>query len=154
MKSCTAPAQVLKNVWKKTPHPSFNIVPSPVKFLEGRCRISDRRPSWQNYLTDPPPILNPGAGGLTASAVPVQDFRRQQYSRGCVFLSAARPNRYPKLLKQCLVIARAGCSLRCPRSVPQASNTKVNAAKMESMRLAYRFTFFRPNWYPKLLNPW
>ena len=95
MKSCTTPAQVLKNVWKKTPHPSFNIVPSPVKVLEGWCRISDRRPSWHSCLKDPSPILNQGVGGLTASATPVQDFGRQQYSCRCVF--SRQP---PKLVTQ------------------------------------------------------
>ena len=34
------------------------------------------------------------------------------------FLSAARPNWYPKLLEESLVIAWAGCSLGCPESVP------------------------------------
>ena len=95
MKSCTTPAQVLKNVWKKTPHPSFNIVPSPVKVLEGWCRISDRRPSWHSCLKDPSPILNQGVGGLTTSATPVQDFGRQQYSGRCVF--SRQP---PKLVTQ------------------------------------------------------
>ena len=96
MKSCTTPAQVLKNVWKKTPHPSFNIVPSPVKVLEGWCRISDRRPSWPNCLKDPPPILNQGVRGLTASATPVQDFGQQQYSGRCVFFVGGPPELVPQ----------------------------------------------------------
>ena len=85
----------LKSVWKKTPHPSFNIVPSPVKVLEGWCRISDRRPSWHSCFKDPSPILNQGVGRLTASATPVQDFKRQQYPRRCVF--SRQP---PKLVTQ------------------------------------------------------
>ena len=62
-----------------------------------------------------------------------------QSMRLAYHFNSFRPNWYPKLLKQSLVAAWAGCSFRFPRSVPSASSTKTHAATNASHQIGLLF---------------